>query len=57
MKVEEYLIKNKNITDLSNFKTLAFSKYYFEISDKKDIDKISEINNFAKLNNLKILFI
>lgn len=52
-----YLQKNKDITDLSNFKTKAFSKYYFEIHSRQDVDKIFEIYNFAKNNNLKVLFV
>ncbi|MCD5385264.1 UDP-N-acetylmuramate dehydrogenase [Candidatus Gracilibacteria bacterium] len=53
----EYLQKDKKITDLSNFKTKAFTRYYFEIHNRQDIDKLFEIYNFSKNNNLKILFI
>ena len=52
-----YLIENKDITDLSNFKTPAKSRYYFEIHNRQDVIKMSEIKNFAKSNNFKILFI
>jgi hypothetical protein len=53
----EYLIENKDITELSNFKTSAKSKFYFEIHSRQDIDNLSEIFLFAKLNKYKILFI
>jgi UDP-N-acetylmuramate dehydrogenase len=53
----DYLEKNKDITNLSNYKLIAKTKYYFEIHTWQDIDKLYEINNFAKENNLKILFI
>jgi len=52
-----YLIKDKDITDLSNFKTKAKTKYYFEIYNRQDLKKMSEIYSFSKTNNLKILFI
>ncbi len=52
-----YLQKNIDITSLSNFKTRASTKYYFEINSEKDVLKLKEINDFALENNLKILFI
>jgi len=51
------LQKHKDITSLSNFKTKAFAKYYFEINSEDDISKLKEISDFAKNNNLKILFV
>jgi len=53
----KYLEKNKDITSLSNFKTKAFSEYYFEINEEKDLAKLMEISNFANKQNLKILFV
>jgi hypothetical protein len=53
----DFLIKDKNITNLSNFKTFAITKYYFEINSIKDITKLVNIYKFAKINNLKILFV
>lgn len=53
----KYLIKDKDITDLSNFKTKAKTKYYFEIHNRQDIDKLVEIYNFSKQNNFQILLI
>nr|MDD3720198.1 UDP-N-acetylmuramate dehydrogenase [Candidatus Gracilibacteria bacterium] len=52
-----YLQKNVDITELSNFKTKAFAKYYFEVHSRQDIEKIYEIYKFAKSENLKVLFI
>ncbi|MBT5491574.1 hypothetical protein HOK00_04640 [bacterium] len=51
------LIKNKDISNLSNFNTKAHSKYYFEINSRQDIDSIYEIYNYALKNNLKLLFV
>jgi hypothetical protein len=51
------LQKNKDITDLSNFKTKAFSRYYFEISSEYDLDNLFKVTIFANENDLKILFI
>ncbi len=53
----KYLEINKNITELSNFKTNAVAKYYFEIHSRQDIDKLIEINKFAFDKGLKIMFI
>jgi len=53
----DYLIKDKDITELSNFKTQAKTKFYFEIRSRDDLDKLQEIYNFAKVNNLAVLFI
>jgi len=53
----EYLIKNKDITNLSNFKTLAKTKYYFEIHNRQDVEKLFDIYSFAKKHNYKVLFI
>lgn len=51
------LQKNKEITELSNFKTKAFAKYYFEINSEDDVFKLKEIKDFAFENKLKIIFI
>jgi len=53
----EYLIENKDITELSNFKTKAKARYYYEINNTDDVKNLSEIYLYAKLNNYKILFI
>jgi len=50
-------IEGKEITELSNFKTKAFSEYYFEIHNLEDVDKLKDIVDFAGEENLKILFV
>lgn len=55
--MENILIKDKDISDLSWFKTKAKSKYYFEVNSLDDVLKLKQIINFAKENSLKILFI
>lgn len=52
-----YLQKDIEITNYSNFKTKAFSKYFFEIKTKDDVFKLKEIREFCKNNNLDLLFI
>lgn len=51
------LQKNKEITNLSNFRTKAFSKYFFEINNENDLWSLIEIVKFSFDNKLKILFI
>lgn len=51
------LKRNFDITNYSNFKTKAICNYYYEINTVLDIEKLSEIIAFWKINKLKILFI
>jgi len=51
------LKENIDITELSNFKTKAIAKYYFEINNKEDISKLDKIFKFIKNNKLEYLFI
>ena len=53
----EYLKKNYDITHLSNFKTPAKASYYFEINKEEDIERLQEIYDFAKQENLNTLFL
>lgn len=53
----DFLKQNIEITNLSNFKTKAFTKYYFEINNLEDLDKLKEIIDFSDENNLKVLFV
>ncbi len=53
----DILKKNLDITNLSNFKTRAFTRYYFELNYINDVDKIIDIVKFSKKNHLKILFV
>jgi len=52
-----FLNKNKDITDLSNFKTKAIAKYYFEINLLEDLENLKEVIIFANINKFKYLFI
>lgn len=53
----EILQKNIDITNLSNFKTKAKTKYFYEINNENDVKILPEIFDFAKKNNLKTLFV
>ena len=52
-----YLQKNVDISSLSNFRTPARSKYFFELKNTEDVKKLKDIKDFAKNNWLSILFI
>ncbi len=52
-----FLIKNKDITHFSGFKTKAFSEYFFEIKNLKDFNKLKEVIKFWKKEKLKLVFI
>lgn len=53
----EFLKNNVDISKLSNFKTKALTKYYYEINTISDLDKLSQIYNFSVSNNLGFLII
>ncbi len=57
MKTPSFLQENVDITELSNFKTIAKAKFYFEINTIEDVKKLETIVDFSKKENLKILFI
>lgn len=52
-----FLETNKNLTNLSSFRTKAVSKYFFEVKNLEDIDKLKEIISFARQNNIRYEFI
>jgi len=52
-----YLEKNKDITELSNYKTPAVAEYFFELKNRQDIDKLFEIIQWANKEELPVLFI
>lgn len=52
-----YLQKNKDITNLSSFKTPATAKYYFEINQEQNIDDLVEIVQYWNKKELPLLFI
>ncbi len=51
------LQKNIDITTLSNFKTPAVARWYFEVKNDNDVDKVSSIAQFAEEEKLKVLFV
>ena len=53
----DFLEKNKEITGLSNFKTQAKAKFYFELNNKYSLPKLLEIVDFWNKENLKFLFV
>ncbi len=53
----QYLEQNKDLKNLSSFRTDARSKYFFELKNLEDIDKLKEIINFARENNIRYEFI
>lgn len=53
----DILQKDIDITSLSNFKTKAITKYYFEINDISDVYSLVDIIEFSKENDLKVLFV
>lgn len=53
----EFLEVNKEITNLSWFKTKAVSRYYFEIKSEEDVLKLKKIIDFSLREKLKISFI
>jgi len=52
-----FLQKDVDISHLSNFKTKAISKYYFEIAFENDIPKLTDIYDFASKNKLKVVIV
>jgi NDP-sugar pyrophosphorylase family protein len=51
------LKQKKDITNLSGFKTKASSKYFFEIKNPEDLEKIKEIIEFSKKEKLELVFL
>jgi UDP-N-acetylmuramate dehydrogenase len=51
------LKKNKDISNLSNFRTKALCEYYFEINSEDDLVKLFDVTKFATENDLKLLFV
>lgn len=55
--MQKILQQNIDITGLSNFKTKAKTKYYYEINQIEDVFHLKDIIDFSKENKLKLLFI
>ncbi len=52
-----HIQENIDITHLSNFKTPAKARYYFEINNENDIELLAEVFDFAEKENYKTLII
>ena len=52
-----FLEKNKDISELSNFKTPAKAVWYFEVNGEDDLDKLKQVVDFAESEDLKRLFV
>jgi hypothetical protein len=48
----DFIEKNKDITDLSNFKTKATAKYYYDFNNIGQLEELKLI--FQYINNSKI---
>lgn len=55
--MQKLLTLDKDISHLSNFKTKAKTKYYYEINAISDVFQLKNILEFSRQNNLKLLFI
>lgn len=53
----DFIEKNKDITELSNFKTKARTQYYFEISSIEQIQELKIIFQYIEENNFPHLII
>lgn len=53
----DFLDTNVDISHLSNFKTKATAKYFFEIKNINDVEKLSDIWDFAKSQKIDILMV
>lgn len=53
----QYLEKDKDITELSNFKTPAKAAYFFELACEHDVQKLSEIDNFCRQRDIPLLLV
>lgn len=51
------LEEHKDITHLSNYKTPASARWYFEVRDNSDIDKLGDIIDWSKGEDIKILWV
>lgn len=53
----DFLEKNKDITQYSNFKTPATAKYFYEINNIDQIEELKELFLYIQKNNLNYLII
>lgn len=52
-----HLLENMDISHLSNFKTQASTKYYFEVNTLDDVANIFEIRQFCDQKNIPFLIV
>jgi UDP-N-acetylmuramate dehydrogenase len=52
-----FLRENVDVSAFSAFKTRAFSRYFFEITERDDIKKLWPLLDFARQNNLSTVFL
>lgn len=57
MNIPTYLKQDYDITLLSAFKTPARARYFFEMCDHDDIEKLHEIYLFSQSQNLPLIII
>lgn len=51
------LTLDKDITLLSSFRTPAKTRYFFEVREQSDVEKLVEIYQFAKTESLPIKYL
>lgn len=52
-----FLETNKDLYKYSSFHTPATARYFFELSQKSDIEKLHDIWKFSQENSLPIIFL
>lgn len=52
-----FLEENKDLLRYSSFHTPAMARFFFELKEKQDIEKLSDIQRFAEKNNLPIIYL
>jgi len=53
----DFLEKNKDITQYSNFKTPAIAQYFFEINNISQLDELKQVFDYITKNNVNYLVI
>ena len=53
----DFIEKNKDITELSNFKTKALVKYFYEINNLDQLDELKKIFIYINNNNIQHLIV
>jgi len=53
----DFIEKNKDITDLSNFRTKAKAQYYYEIDNIAQLKELKQVFKYIHKNNISHLII